>query len=41
MKVLCVEALQAASAIHIGGTVISKHSEKSKEDDVDEASNRC
>jgi len=37
IKVLYIEALQpGASAIHIGGTVVLKHSEKSKEDNVDE-----
>ena len=37
-----IEALQSgASAIHIGGIVVPKHSEKSKEHNVDEGTSRC
>ncbi|KAK8467670.1 hypothetical protein PHAVU_007G123002 [Phaseolus vulgaris] len=42
IKVLYIEALQpGASAIHIGGTVVPKHSEISKEQNVDEGTSRC
>jgi len=42
IKVLYIKALQlGASAIHIGGTVVPKRSEKSKEHNVDEGTGRC
>ena len=42
IKVLYIEALEpGASAIQIGGTVVPKHREKSKEHNVDEGTNRC